>query len=159
VVHIRPSLTFKHLSLRDTKVCIPKQNKLATCCTECPSRPLIVSFARNVRKLSKEMEITGLPVANRTGDWLRLYGRNDMDHPSYSLDLAPGYFHLFESLNPLKPELNPICYLLTLLGAHHFLHVSRIRVKLLTFRRVMSYIYGAPILDVCRPHTTTQHSR
>jgi len=37
-------------------------------------------------------------------------------------------------VNPLKPELNPICYLLALLGAHHFLHVSRIRVKLLTFR-------------------------
>ena len=36
--------------------------------------------------------------------------------------------------NPLNPELNPICYLLALLGAHHFLHVSRIRVKLLTFR-------------------------
>jgi len=37
-------------------------------------------------------------------------------------------------INPLKPELNPICYLLALLGAHHFLHVSRIRVKLLTLR-------------------------
>jgi len=61
--------------------------------------------------------------------------------------------------NPLKPELNPICYLLALLGAHHFLHVSRIRVKLLTFRRLMSYIYGASILDVSRSHTTTQHSR
>ena len=61
--------------------------------------------------------------------------------------------------NPLKPELNPICYLLTLLGAHHFLHVSRIRVKLLTLRWLMSYIYGAPILDVSRSHTTTQHSR
>ena len=45
------------------------------------------------------------------------------------------------TINPLKPELNPICYLLALLGAHHFLHVSRIRVKLLTFRRLMSYIY------------------
>jgi len=61
--------------------------------------------------------------------------------------------------NPLKPELNPICYLLALLGAHHFLHVSRIRVKLLTLRWLMSYIYGAPILDVSRSHTTTQHSR
>jgi len=38
------------------------------------------------------------------------------------------------TINPLKPELNPICYLLALLGAHHFLHVSRIRVKLLTLR-------------------------
>jgi len=45
------------------------------------------------------------------------------------------------SINPLKPELNSICYLLALLGAHHFLHVSRIRVKLLTFRLLMSYIY------------------
>ena len=44
-------------------------------------------------------------------------------------------------LNPLKPELNPICYFLALLVAHHFLHVSRIRVKSLTFRRLMSYIY------------------
>jgi len=43
--------------------------------------------------------------------------------------------------NPLNPELNPICYLLALLGAHHFFHVSRIRVTLLTFRLLMSYIY------------------
>jgi len=33
------------------------------------------------------------------------------------------------AFNPLNAELNPICYLLALLGAHHFLHVSRIRVK------------------------------
>jgi transposase len=39
-----------------------------------------------------------------------------------------------EEFNPLKPELNIICYLLALLGAHNFLHVSRIRVKLLTLR-------------------------
>ena len=61
-------------------------------------------------------------------------------------------------INPLNPEINPICYLLALL-AHHFLHVSRIRVKLLNFRLLMSYIYGAPILDVSRSHKTTQHSR
>jgi len=67
--------------------------------------------------------------------------------------------HIFSGLNPLNPELNPIYYLLALLEAHHFLHVSRIRVKLLTFRLLMSYIYGAPILDVYRSHTTTQHSR
>ena len=64
-----------------------------------------------------------------------------------------------KQFNPLNPELNPICYLLALLGAHHFLHVSRIRVKLLTCMLLMSYIYGAPILDVSRSHTTTQHSR
>ena len=38
--------------------------------------------------------------------------------------------------NPLNAKLNPICHLLALIGAHHILHVSRIRVnvnlKLLT---------------------------
>ena len=62
--------------------------------------------------------------------------------------------------NPLNAELNPIYHLLALLGGtHHFLHVSRIRVKSLTLRLPMSYIYGAPILDVSRSHTTTHHSR
>jgi hypothetical protein len=32
-------------------------------------------------------------------------------------------------LNPLNAELNPIRHLLALVGAHHFVHVSRIRVK------------------------------
>ena len=31
--------------------------------------------------------------------------------------------------NPLNAELNPICHLLALAGAHHFVHVSRVRVK------------------------------
>ena len=39
------------------------------------------------------------------------------------------HFCLYQLFNPLNAELNPICYLLALLGAHHFLHVSRIRVK------------------------------
>ena len=43
-------------------------------------------------------------------------------------------------VNPLNPELNPIFYLLALL-AHHFLHGSRIKVKSLTLRLLMSYIY------------------
>ena len=36
------------------------------------------------------------------------------------------FLHRF---NPLNAELNPICPLLELIGAHHILHVSRIRVK------------------------------
>ena len=74
---------------------------------------------------------------------------------------------LLSYIKPLNPELNPICYLLALLGAHHFLHVSRIRVRSLILRLLMSciyiyiyiYIYGAPILNVSRSHTTTHHSR
>jgi len=38
-------------------------------------------------------------------------------------------------------------------------HNIRINLDILTLRRLMSYIYGAPILDVSRSHTTTQHSR
>jgi len=38
-------------------------------------------------------------------------------------------FSLRPRLNPLNAELNPICHLLALLGAHPILHISRIRVK------------------------------
>jgi hypothetical protein len=34
-----------------------------------------------------------------------------------------------EDLNLFKAELNPICHLLALLGAHHIVHVIRIRVS------------------------------
>ena len=64
-------------------------------------------------------------------------------HFRYMVITEYGLPPLIESclrFNPLNPELNPICYLLALL-AHHFLHVSRIRVKSLTLRLLMSYIY------------------
>jgi len=35
----------------------------------------------------------------------------------------------YNRINPLNAELNPICHLLALLGAHHILHISRIRVN------------------------------
>ena len=34
-----------------------------------------------------------------------------------------------KEFNPLNAELNPICHLLALLGAHHVFHVSVLRVK------------------------------
>ena len=58
----------------------------------------------------------------------------------------------FKSLNPLNAELNPICYLLALL-AHHFLHASRIRVKSLTLRLLMSYIYMEHLLLMLLDYT------
>ena len=42
----------------------------------------------------------------------------------------------FYKINSLNAELNPICHLLALLGDHHILHVSRIRVKLIYFNRI-----------------------
>ena len=67
-------------------------------------------------------------------------GNSEEIHTKYGLAAWADIVLVFECegvdtvhrFNPLKPELNSICYLLALLGAHHFLHVSRIRVKLLT---------------------------
>ena len=60
---------------------------------------------------------------------------------SYFIFLVSCMIYKILRFNPLNAELNPICYLLALLGAHNFLHVSRIRVKSLTLRLLMSYIY------------------
>ena len=54
--------------------------------------------------------------------------------------------------NPLNAELNSICYLLALL-AHHFFHVSRIRVKSLTLRLLMLYIYKEHLFLMFLDHT------
>ena len=54
--------------------------------------------------------------------------------------------------NTLNAELNPICHLLALIGVH-FLHVSRIRVKSLTLRLLMSYIYMEHLFLMFLDHT------
>jgi hypothetical protein len=46
------------------------------------------------------------------------------NHKSPGIDPTPAEF-----INLLNTDLNPICHLLLLLGAHHILHVNRIRVK------------------------------
>ena len=42
------------------------------------------------------------------------------------------------TFNPSNAELISICHLLALLGAHHILHVGRIRVKLVINARRIS---------------------
>ena len=44
--------------------------------------------------------------------------------------LSVGYGVLSMDFNSLNAKLNPICHLLALLGPHHILHVSRVRVKI-----------------------------
>jgi hypothetical protein len=39
------------------------------------------------------------------------------------------YLAVSIGINNLNAQLYPICHLLALLGAHHILHVSRIRVN------------------------------
>jgi len=38
--------------------------------------------------------------------------------------------YLLYFFNPLNAELNSICHMLALVGAHHIVHVSRIRVNI-----------------------------
>jgi len=82
-----------------------------------------------------------LPVTNNI-----LYKSN------YSVFLINQY-----DINPLNPELNPICYLLPLL-AHHFLHVSRIKVKSLTLRLLMPYIYMEHLFLMFLDHTQRRNT-
>jgi len=57
-----------------------------------------------------------------------------------------------QNINPLKTQLKPICHLLALLGAHHILHVSRIRVNVLKFMlsttQVFVIMYCSPYLHI-----------
>jgi len=48
---------------------------------------------------------------------------DDVDHDDMLVSDTPWM------INPLNAEVNPICHLLALLGAHRILHVSRIRVN------------------------------
>ena len=73
----------------------------------------------------------------------------NMDAAHFSAALISFY----RSFNPLNAELNPICHLLALLGVHHFLHVSRIRVKSLSLRLLISYIYMEHLILMFLDHT------
>ena len=42
-----------------------------------------------------------------------------------------GFNSAFKGLNDKLNPINPICHLLVLLGVHHILHVSRVRVNML----------------------------
>ena len=48
-------------------------------------------------------------------------------------------------LNPLKAELNPICHLLALIGAHHILHVSGLRINGYRDRAVKIFKYESTV--------------
>ena len=65
----------------------------------------------------------------------------------------PRVLTLYSTIKPSSYE----SYVLCSLNHHFFASISQ--CSLLTLRLLMSYIYGAPILDVSRSHTTTHHSR
>jgi hypothetical protein len=65
---------------------------------------------------------------NNLRDWLRVVasGKDTYELRYFQVRSSS---HFLAYANPLKAELNPICHLLALLGAHHILHVNRIMVN------------------------------
>jgi hypothetical protein len=65
-------------------------------------------------------------------------------------------FILFLVFKHLNAELNSICHLLALLGAHHIFHISRIRVKVwksvTNFYLLLKYLFGGSF-------TPTSHNK
>ena len=64
-------------------------------------------------------------------------------------------------ISPLNAELNPIRHLLTLVGAHHILHVSRVRVsktvstRTLLVKVVTSFFGMIPVNKPFKPKYST----
>ena len=74
-------------------------------------------------------------VTNIISEHGHMAGRNMQEFTVYTKQFKCIYVHVLVPLlymhqfNPLNAELNPICHLLALLGAHPILHISRIRVN------------------------------
>jgi hypothetical protein len=52
----------------------------------------------------------------------------------------------FVAINPLNAELNPICHLLALLGAHLILHISRIRVSVIENKNEQCTVWNRVVI-------------
>jgi len=79
---------------------------------------------------------------------------------------CPARSHFTNGIENFVPKTEVAAYMyFTFITFFHilqvliFINVYIWGYSCLTLRRLMSYIYGAPILDVSRSHTTTQHSR
>jgi len=74
-----------------------------------------------------------IPLYTKSGKSVQLVTNTGYFPPFYLLyfffsSFCPATVFL-SPLNPLNAELNPICHLLALLGAHPIFHVSRIRIN------------------------------
>jgi len=54
-------------------------------------------------------------------------------------------------INPLNAKLNPICHVLTLLGAHHILHVSRVRVNVWMLPKLLPKLRLPKLVQLATP--------
>ena len=63
-------------------------------------------------------------------EWRRAFAHGLLTDLSVELAVLWSDITLLLPFIPLNADLNPICHLLALVGAHHILYVSRIRVNL-----------------------------
>ena len=87
--------------------------------------------AENTHKLWRQGNAEGLEVSH--GGVCSIGWKEPWKH-YHVADIKSSYkknyvFQKILSFNPIKAVLNFMCYLLALLGVHHILHVSRIRVN------------------------------
>jgi len=62
--------------------------------------------------------------------WNKRWPFAEYDHSTWGRrNVLQTPWPITQEINPLTAELNPIYHLLALLGAHHILHVNRIRVN------------------------------
>jgi hypothetical protein len=67
---------------------------------------------------------------NKIGKFQLLFETETITTPFVFSNPEVNIWHFCHAcVNPLNAKLNPFCHLLALLGAHHILHVSRIRVN------------------------------
>jgi hypothetical protein len=104
-------------------------------------RFLVFTSVKKTPHLYQELKICSLSTRKNISFWRSILQEILLNKISYMF-----YF------NPLNSEFNPIYYFLALL-AHHFLRVSRIRVKSLTLRLLMSYIYMERLFLMFLDHT------
>ena len=85
------------------------------------------------------------PVASQLIQEVTAHAQSDSLEVARQICADGSYCLTFYLSNPSNTQLNPICHLLALLGAYHFLHVSRIRVKILpcskNFKKINNKFY------------------
>jgi len=70
----------------------------------------------------------------------------------------PPAFIATQYINSLNAELNPICHLLALLGAHPILHISRISVKVGIVCKRVKFNLNMYVLLVIQSNSCTIHT-
>jgi len=99
------------------------------------------------------MRDTQRTLNNIPGSMDSLTNLTELDLAQNALPKVPDALYSLRNLRRLNLSNNEITELSQAIGKYHSYR------DILTLRRLVSYIYGAPILDVSRSHTTTQHSR